>query len=127
MRKSSLLLILVALGVVVALVLSCGTGDEPKTNANSGASGSITPTWNNFAQGFFQNYCLRCHSSSVTGAARNGAPDGVNFDTYSDVVAESANIRNEVSTAGMPPTPPMPTTTEDQTLVAWIDAGMPEK
>jgi uncharacterized membrane protein len=37
--------------------------------------------------------CGACHSASVVGAARNGAPDGVDFDTDDDVRRWNTRIR----------------------------------
>lgn len=47
--------------------------------------------------------CNNCHSSSLTGSARNGAPSSRNFDTASDVMANAARIHARVQAGTMPP------------------------
>jgi len=51
------------------------------------------PTYASFGQTFFATFCTPCHSASNVGsAARNGAPDGLNFDTEAEVAANAEDI-----------------------------------
>ena len=91
-----------------------------------------TLTYNNFGKAFMQSYCTRCHSSDLTGAARNGAPTFHDFDTLSGIKAVSNHI-DETTAAGpasvnegMPEDGAKPTLTERQQLGEWIACGMPE-
>lgn len=71
--------------------------------------------------------CLQCHSASVTGAGRSGAPDIVNFDTYAAAsMWADLLITKAVVERSMPPTGPL---NGDQraALLAWQAAGFPEK
>ena|SRR5450432_412518 len=92
-------------------------------------------TWNNYAMGFFQSYCVSCHSPT------GGDPGDKNFTQYASVVKYSALIRCGVSTShqadwNCPSNVlarqfpighgAMPQDSERDRLVAWIDAGMPE-
>ena len=43
--------------------------------------------WDSYGQAFFDQHCTGCHSSSLSGPDRNGAPDGVNFDTLAGAQA----------------------------------------
>jgi len=51
-------------------------------------------TWESYGQGFFQTYCNACHSSTTE--ARNGAPEGVDFDQASLAAAFEDRIRVRV-------------------------------
>jgi len=102
------------------------TGDGgSETTAGAG------PTWNNFGEAFFESYCWECH----------GAGDKLrDYTMLTAVMAESASIRCGTAPAsapadncgGMPPAGQfpiganVPTDEERATLVAWIDAGLPE-
>ncbi|MEQ1566934.1 MAG: hypothetical protein ABMA64_14930 [Myxococcota bacterium] len=61
------------------LALAACTGDgeaDPCADA---------PTWDGFAEGYVQTWCLPCHSAIVTGPDRQGAPEGLDFDQWSEV------------------------------------------
>jgi len=72
--------------------------------------------------------CMQCHSASVTGAGRNGAPDIVNFDTYTNAVlsADLAVIKAAVERS-MPPGGPALSQEQRTALFAWQAAGFPER
>jgi uncharacterized membrane protein len=108
---------------MTTLVNGCPPLDNPITTPDGGAGGD---TWANYAQGFFAMYCTRCHASTLTGDARNGAPDGYNWDDEAAVAAHIADIRDAVGVHNfMPFTPPDPTCSERRRIVRWIDAGGP--
>jgi hypothetical protein len=94
-------------------------------------------TWNSYAMGFFQSYCVSCHSP---GGADPSTGDK-NFTQYASVVQYSAHIRCGVARTGTHQpswncveseeqfpigTGPKPSGSERDRLVAWIDAGMPQ-
>lgn len=73
--------------------------------------------------------CMQCHSTTVTGAARNGAPTIVNFDTYADAAlwADLVIMRAAIE-ASMPPQGVQPLSQEQRSaLIAWQAAGFPDK
>jgi uncharacterized membrane protein len=89
-------------------------------------------TYDSFAKKFLADYCLRCHSTSVTGAARMKAPDDHNFDTYADVDLLSAHI-DQLAGSGpagtntvMPPSAPFPSEEDRKKLSEWIACNRPE-
>ena len=47
--------------------------------------------------------CLLCHSASVAGVARQGAPSSRNFDTAADVMQHASRIHARVQAGSMPP------------------------
>jgi hypothetical protein len=92
-------------------------------------------TWGSYAMGFFQTYCVSCHSPT------GGDPGDKNFTQYTSVVKYSALIRCGVCTSQQPDwncpsniqaeqfpigNGPKPQAAERDRLVAWIDAGLPQ-
>lgn len=69
--------------------------------------------------------CFACHASTVQGGARQGAPVGVDYDTYAKAKAHGPSGNAWIQGGGMPPGAPMPAQ-ERALFQAWIDAGMPE-
>ena len=72
------------------------------------------------------NNCTGCHSSALSGTARNGAPDGVNYDsyswaTYSDNEARAVARIND-STYPMPPGGQLSYTLRNRATV-WQSGG----
>jgi hypothetical protein len=91
------------------------------------------PTYSGFGQAFFATYCTRCHASTLVGdAARNGAPDGFDYDTLAGVRAhireidEAAAIGPSASNRIMPLSAPRPTDAERTTLGQLLACGVPE-
>ncbi|HXU72366.1 MAG TPA: hypothetical protein VN947_23750 [Polyangia bacterium] len=110
-------------GDMTLLNHGCAPLTNPVTTPDGGAGGD---TWANYAQGFFGMYCTRCHSSTLTGGDRNGAPDGYDWDDQATVNAHLAEIRDAVGVSNfMPFTPPDPTCDERRRIVRWIDADAP--
>jgi cytochrome c5 len=72
------------------------TNETSETQADTGVGASCPsadrPTYDNFGEAFMQAYCTRCHSSGVSGIARNGATPNYDFDTLHGVVARIAMI-----------------------------------
>jgi hypothetical protein len=72
--------------------------------------------------------CTTCHSSARTGASRNGAPVGYDFDTYAGASSSAAIANTYVQGDSMPynnaQTMIVPLNgTEKLLLQAWIDGG----
>jgi len=110
-------------GDMTLLANGCPPLTAPVTTPDGGAGGD---TWANYAQGFFAMYCTRCHSSTLSGDARNGAPVGYDWDVESAVRARLDVIRSAVGVGNfMPPSDPKPGCDERRRIVRWIDADAP--
>ena len=79
-----------------------------------------------------EDYCTRCHSSALVGAARNGAPSDHNFDTLANIHDTALEHIDEEAAAGpdhvntsMPPSGPRPTEAERQKLGEWLACDAP--
>jgi hypothetical protein len=91
-----------------------------------------TLTYESFGEAFFEDYCVRCHSSTLTTSTeRNGAPAGFDFDTAAGVELRASEI-DAVAAGGptrinifMPLGTPAPTDEERDMLGEWIACGTP--
>ena len=138
------------LGLLSCLVLvSCGDGGncpDPADNVVLGCpsytcegqaeADGDADTYESFASGFFESYCVRCHATErdLTGSCsvsnpercRNGAPLGYDWDDPASIREHLADIREMVGTVNeMPPSDPFPSCDERRRLISWIDRGAP--
>lgn len=127
--------------VIAATILSfcmghggggCCTSEEvlgPPTGATCPTGSQVTYT--NFGAKFMTDYCTRCHSSTLTGSARMGAPKYHDFDTQlgvqqvADHVDQTAGSGPESTNESMPYDGAEPTLEERQKLAEWIACGAP--
>lgn len=117
-------------------VIGCLSPDNPldtetltelqKTNCDD-----VTSTYENFGQSFFQEFCLRCHSSTLgNDLARNDAPLGINFDNISGIRNFATRIRIRAGILGdMPPAvlsthEQRPTKEQRLALIKWLDCDV---
>ena len=94
-------------------------------------SDASTLTYESFGQDFMAKYCTSCHAATVTGAARQGAPEGFDFDTvegvrdHADEIDEHAGIGPMAENREMPLDDPLPTDDERSDLAEWLACGAP--
>jgi uncharacterized membrane protein len=112
---------------------ACEDGHDEGEGTPSGAEcpEESSLTYDSFAKNFLESYCTRCHSNSLTGSARNGAPNDHNFDTLALVKEQLDHIDGEAAAGpdavneSMPIGAPTPTEEERQQLGEWIACGAP--
>jgi hypothetical protein len=117
----------IALGTVLGLLaFGCGSssnsdgGDQPTVDCSKD-----TPAAFSTITAF--DTCTTCHSSTLTGAARSGAPSGLDFDTFAVAKANASEAVSELEEGGMPPSgSPKPSAAEKQALYVWAECGTPE-
>ena len=128
-----------SLASCAALLLAAGCEIQENNNDlehHGTSTGAICPSGSNlsyqsFGQSFMGAYCTRCHSSTVAGGARQGAPSGADFDTiggiraYLNLVDAHAAAGPAAVNDGMPPSPPRPTNPERFQLGEWLACGAP--
>ena len=109
---------------ISCLALVAGCADAPVPSA---CETPVTFT-NDLFPVVVEPKCLPCHSETLRGTARNGAPDGVDFDTYAQVRPRAAAIADAITSGIEPPqNAPVIVTSEDRALVrAWRSCGYPE-
>ncbi len=109
----------------------------PGAGSGSGGQAAVGDTWESYAMGFFETYCVSCHNDDNQGVATR------NHHELAAVVAEKDAIACGVAksqadwmargcTSGMPASKQFPagsgakpTDEERDRLLAWIDAGTP--
>ncbi len=106
------------------LVLGCPSWVDPTAMPGDPIDGD---TYATFAAPLFDQYCTRCHASTLVGEdARSFAPEGLNWDDEAAVRANLDRIRVAIGVQNfMPPDAPNPTCEERRRLVRWIDAAAP--
>ena len=84
------------------------------------------PSWESFAQGWLRTQCTSCHGSALGPPQRQGAPEGVNFDTYASTVSYGPDIL-VWAVGDSPPMPPAGQTNPDmqEQLAEWVQCGWP--
>lgn len=119
---------LVALGMLLgAAAIPSAAGCGGGSSSTSGNQ-SVCPPNSTAAQerGFdlVADKCRNCHDSSLSGAARNGAPAGKDYDKQSVVTATADAISNRLAStaAPMPPDGKLPAN-EISDIETWIDCG----
>ncbi len=120
---------LFVLGLLLPLS-GCDSGQEG-TPSGAACPNDSTLTWDNFGKGFMDSYCTRCHSTNLTGAARQGAPNDHNFESVA-LIGEQIDHIDEATAAGpnavntaMPIGSPTPTEAERRMLGEWLACGAP--
>lgn len=69
--------------------------------------------------------CTTCHSTTVSGTSRAGAPTDINFDNYDDAVMDADRARSEVEMGAMPPGGGL-TADERAQIVDWASCDTPQ-
>lgn len=79
-------------------------------------------TYETFGKGFMTQNCQTCHASTQTD--REGATEGVYFDTVDDVWAHKSSVLSRAA-SDEPDMPPLGGTTDDDRylLTVWLTCG----
>lgn len=121
--------------VIFACVISCLGACTSKPTlgppTQSVCPSDSTLTYQSFGKPFMDHYCVDCHDSNKTGAARQGAPDFHDFNTVLGIRGVANHI-DESSAAGpaafndsMPEDDPKPSDEERKKLGEWLACGAP--
>ncbi|MEZ5357227.1 MAG: hypothetical protein R3F48_00260 [Candidatus Zixiibacteriota bacterium] len=111
---------------VALFVFGCSDTDDPVSSpvVDTG-NPQDTVTYTADIKAVLDSRCISCHSSSLTGLDRNGAPVGVNFNTYSAAVANASAANVRIQSGTMPPTGGLPQG-ERSLFQEWINDGLIE-
>lgn len=71
------------------------------------------------------NKCTTCHSSTLTGASRAGAPAGIDFDMYDAAVMDADRALSEVESGSMPPGGNLSSADKTQ-IINWASCDTPQ-
>lgn len=103
------------------LLPACAGEEEEGPNVDCGA---VTPP--KFAEVTAFAKCITCHSTAVSGAARAGAPAGINYDTFDAAKANAPKGMDEVYEGAMPPAGlPALTEAEKTQIYNWASCDTP--
>lgn len=104
---------------MILALLACAPAED------SGACQRDPPlTWENFGQGWMGKHCTGCHSSLVREDQRNGAPVGVDLDTWPDMLTWAARIEvRALEDLDMPPGGG-PSEEERALLAEWLECAV---
>ncbi len=118
--------------LLLLLLVACNSGEllGPPTGATCPPASTLT--YGNFGEPFMTTYCVSCHSSTLMGSQRHGAPLLHDFDTWYGIMPFISHI-DETTAAGpaatntaMPMADPTPTLGERTMLGEWLACGAPQ-
>jgi len=112
--------------LLVGTLSACGSEDEEEEELPEVDCSLTVPTFDQVTA--FSQVCTNCHSSTLTGDARNDAPEDINFDDYASAKAHAEKAAEEVFEGAMPPASAneMLTADQEQDLYLWALCGTPE-
>ena len=109
----------------LAFMMACGDTNSSSCTENLPA----TPTYTTHIKSIITQHCIECHSMTKTGAARNSAPIGSDYDTYTLTVREAVESDQRIRDVANP-MPPVGTTQisacDVELFRRWVAAGTPE-
>ncbi len=119
----------------LALLAACSGDDGSDGGPRPGTTDSgPVATWDDchtsplrydtFAQPLLATWCTPCHASNLEPDERSGAPVGLDFDSYDNVVAMANLIASSIEEERMPPVGGL-TREEREAFVAWVECGTP--
>jgi len=100
---------------------------EPQPTGDTGTTLACDDvSWESTGQPFLSTWCTACHSSELASGARFGAPVGVDFDSYADVLALAALVETSAlgSEARMPPVGGA-SDDDKEAFGRWLACGLP--
>ena len=107
----------------LSAVLACAKQGELDSGvpAEEAEASCDALTWETYGEGYLRSWCTGCHHSALDGDDREGAPDGVDFDTK-DRTLELAERIVARATGDAPSMPPVggSTPAEQERLKRWL-------
>ena len=108
--------------ILLPLLLGCSGGADDSAAVDCDREPPLT--FDNFGEAFLSKHCTGCHSVLHEGNLREGAPLGVDLNTYADVLMWAERIDSRVlDTLDMPPGGG-PSEDERAQLHEWLQCGV---
>lgn len=119
----------VTAAALVGMLAACSS-DAVRRPSGAVCPPDSTLTYEGFAKPFMEAYCVRCHSSELHGADRQGAPLFHDFDSEFGIVVVGDHV-DEYAAAGpdsvntmMPPDGPKPSLEERRQLGEYVACAL---
>lgn len=109
---------------VLVVLCACGAKINPVHVGDVPVQAGLT-TYCRDVKPVLDTWCGGCHAASLGGAARHGAPAGVDFDTYAGASASATAVRMRIGNGTMPPGGGVPAS-DLGVIVGWIEDGKPD-
>jgi uncharacterized membrane protein len=117
---------LLALLAAAALLPACDSGEGSEEGVEGPNVDCSAVTVPKFSEMTAWAKCTNCHSSTLTDAARAGAPVGIDFDKVESARTHAATAQDEVYKGDMPlPGSPALTEAEKQQIYNWSSCDTP--
>jgi uncharacterized membrane protein len=87
--------------VTLALLIACSGASQDSEVSLCSSQPALSYT--SFGKAFLDRYCTGCHSAYVPLSNRNGAPEGVDFESYEKVLLWRERIEARSLDLSMPP------------------------
>ena len=105
-------------GVVDGSEDGCAADRKAEVSSQEYFDQTMVPT-------IFEPYCSFCHWSSLTGDARHGAPEGLDYDQFDSATSRNGATWFRVRTYNMPPMGRVPNLEEMAVLNEWLNCTFP--
>jgi uncharacterized membrane protein len=114
----------VVFGLAALCLVACKEKRDPFTDGGQQQLPD-TVSYTDHIQPLLEGHCTGCHASYRQGADRNGAPVGIDLDTYSDAVASAERANARIQAGTMPPSGGL-SDYERGLFQRWVDQGTQE-
>lgn len=110
--------------LAVAALAACSSGTGSAKNGISSCSASVpascttAPSYASEVAPILASYCTSCHSA---GGEQSNKP----LDSYATASRSASEIENQLATCNMPPSSSSLSTSDANTVLAWIACGAP--
>ncbi len=110
---------LLVAGLTFATSFGACNSDSPRVDCET----AVVPSFADLT--VFTNSCNSCHSSTLTGGERHGAPRNIDYDTYEAAVAAVEAGMQEVANGAMPTGGVALSSDDEDQLFIWGQCGTP--
>ena len=110
--------------LLCTLLPACDEGGDEEEGPNVECATATVPKFSEMGAAWSK--CTACHSATLTGAARQAAPVGINFDNFADARTHAQKAMSEVYEGEMPlPGQPELTEGEKTQIYNWASCDTP--
>lgn len=112
--------------LLAALVALAGCGEKIDAVQPTTCSAAGEVTYEGQIKPILDTLCTGCHAATLSGSARNGAPSGIDFDTYDGAAKHAASASARIQNESMPPSGTKASPAQKELFGCWISGGLAE-